>query len=128
MSAFIEILDPQSGTFFPFSAADAASDYEPTWNDIVDADRAVDGTLKYEGIVSKDKLVVSWNCMPQATVQTLKRLTSLQIFRMRYYSPMDGGIKTGNFYLGSDLKITALGQWVNGGFAGYKVQASFTEE
>jgi len=128
VSVFLEILDPQSGLFYNFSAFDAPSEYEPVWNDIVDAERAVDGTLRYEGIVSKDKLVISWNFMSQSAYQTLSRLTSLRIFRVRYYSPRTGGIKTANMYIGSDQKLTCLGQWNGDRFAGYKVSVSFVEE
>lgn len=128
MSYFFEILDPQSGQFVPFTADSAASEYDPTWNDIVDADRSVDGTLRYEGIATKEKIVATWNFMPPAAYQTLVRLTSLRICRIRYFSPTTGGSRTANFYIGSDLKLTCLGQWNGNNFQGYKVTASFVEE
>lgn len=127
MSAFIEIMD-KNGQWFSFSDENAASEYEPVWNDIVDADRAVDGTLRYEGIVDKDKIVVTWNLMPPDTYRKLYAMTSLRIFRMRYFAPKTGGIRTSNFYLGSDQKLTCMGQWKGDRFVGYKVSASFVEE
>jgi len=128
VSALIEIMDSTTGQWYPFQADSAVSDYGPLWNDIVDADRAVDGTLRYEGIAAKDKLTISWNHMPEITLQKLYQITSLKIFRVRYYSPMIGAFRTANFYFGSDLKVTANGQWSKDRFSGYKVSATMTEE
>jgi len=125
--SFFEIMDDKTGQFFDFGGASAPSEYSAVYNDIVEADRAVDGTLKYEAIATKTKITASWLFMPPATYQKLISMTQLRTFTVRYFEPASGEWRQSEFYMGSDIKADALGQWKGSAFIGYKVSVSFVE-
>ncbi|MEY8001211.1 DUF6711 family protein [Clostridium sp. Mt-5] len=83
------------------------STYNPSIQDISNAQRNARGEMILERIATKRKLSLSWAFLSGTDTLQLLSLVSSTFFSVEYIDPQDGGLKSGTFYSG-DRTMTGI--------------------
>lgn len=81
--------------------------YNPSIQDISNAQRNARGEMILERIATKRKLSMAWTCLSGSEVSKLLNLVSGTFFSVEYVDPQDGGLRSGTFYSG-DRSTTGI--------------------
>lgn len=76
------------------------STYNPSIQDISNAQRNANGEMILERIATKRKIGLGWSFLSSVELSSLLNLVSGTFFSVEYIDPQDGGLKSGTFYSG----------------------------
>lgn len=85
----------------------APSTYNPSIQDISNAQRNARGEMILERIATKRKLSLGWAFLIDKELSQILSLVSGTFFSVEYIDPQDGGLKSGTFYSG-DRSMTGV--------------------
>lgn len=81
--------------------------YNPSIQDISNAQRNARGEMILERIATKRKLSLGWALLIDKDLSQILNLVSDTFFSVEYIDPQDGGLKNGTFYSG-DRSMTGI--------------------
>lgn len=126
MTALISV--ESSGTYIPLPPP---SVYEATPNEVVEAERTVEGDMVKERITIKRSIVLEWPNLLSAQSTQVAALTSPNTFRVRYFDPETKTFQYGMFYRGNDYEHKPLqsadSRWDGSGFKRWVMSMSLVE-
>lgn len=76
------------------------STYNPSIQDISNAQRNARGEMILQRIATKRKIGLGWSFLSSSELSSLLSLVSGTFFSVEYIDPQDGALKSGTFYSG----------------------------